>query len=1036
MDSEDGDGSFSAAALPTSSPIHVNPRQTNNKAEATSSATKTDDDTNNKQSATIADTDDAPSGPSPFLRFRLTYIDTVQSAPWDLPPAPTSADKSTPFIPARRIPFVPAGTTAPVERVPEIRIFGATEAGQRCCVHVHGALPYVYVEYEGKVAPDEVQTYVARLARSINVCMAASLGRRDPMKSLFVAFIVPVKGVPFYGFHVGYRYFLKIYCLDAKFMTRLGTLLRSGEIMQKRFIVYEGHIPFLLQFMLDCNLYGCGWVDISKAKFRETVPEYADVAERISSADKLADDSDPQAGQADHDSDVSKTQMRRKRPRWYFRENIPPDMLYSDSDQSPTRVSHSALEFDIHVSWILNRSLLKERDIHANFTEYLDKPFPEDYKFVYSVRELWEDERRRRNVKGMAGPVQVSENSAEELGGLTAGPREAQDLRMYGIGTQPPWEAHSLNEQRFQDLLEKDRLAYLKSRRGDEPPAFETFAPKEKEGGWMQRIKTSFQSVTALFEETLEQDEIDENPFGAWGIRGVGVTMKQDDFDDDVNPAFLSMLGTQAGRDNLLKAETEYAQVRRALSDLDENEEDAQSDEEETRRAEDKRQVEIALSERVNERAETEKSIAKPETRRNGLQDHAAGLHQETNGDVDLDLLDRLMPAEDEKRTADTEDPFNGKTEADSKSIFSGDLSSVEPSPKKEARDSVPPASNNELYVARKRGMTVSPVKAATATAAYAGRVGPARVATGKSNLFSPAKSKLRHAIINPAFVAESRAKRKREDELIGFRAIGDHGRTKLQQMLQFNGVSKEVPKPVEVKRARTLGDVIDDLKESAVAPTHGDHAAQHATLSDSSESSTTSDSRAMSRALSTDAETVNSEHMDDLLSEYAAECRDVLDTVPAGEVYTDEDKIVADFAEVSKNALIDPTPTQIVSSAEVVDLMSPVAPLLNRGGEIEHQQLDARTQGTHTQRLPISPDPLLAADLRAVRFQVEDVSSSMDQSEMLDHRDHPQTNANHANGPAPPSSIAPADFRVRLQSKADSDLSCNCRLNAIAGLR
>lgn len=37
---------------------------------------------------------------------------------------------------------------------------------------------------------------------------------------------------------------------------------------------------------------------------------------------------------------------------------------------------------------------------------------------------------------------------------------------------------------------------------------------------------------------------------------------------------------------------------------------------------------------------------------------------------------------------------------------------------------------------------------------------------------------------MNPTFVGEAKQKRKREDELIGFRAIGDHGRTTLQRML------------------------------------------------------------------------------------------------------------------------------------------------------------------------------------------------------------------------------------------------------------
>lgn len=40
-------------------------------------------------------------------------------------------------------------------RTPVIRIFGATETGQKICVHVHGAFPYLYVEYNGALTPEK-----------------------------------------------------------------------------------------------------------------------------------------------------------------------------------------------------------------------------------------------------------------------------------------------------------------------------------------------------------------------------------------------------------------------------------------------------------------------------------------------------------------------------------------------------------------------------------------------------------------------------------------------------------------------------------------------------------------------------------------------------------------------------------------------------------------------------------------------------------------------------------------------------------------
>lgn len=76
------------------------------------------------------------------FRFRLNCIDNYQATPTDLDPTlrrgTGSSQKSREASP----------------QVPVIRVFGATETGQKVCAHVHGALPYLYLEYTGSLEKD------------------------------------------------------------------------------------------------------------------------------------------------------------------------------------------------------------------------------------------------------------------------------------------------------------------------------------------------------------------------------------------------------------------------------------------------------------------------------------------------------------------------------------------------------------------------------------------------------------------------------------------------------------------------------------------------------------------------------------------------------------------------------------------------------------------------------------------------------------------------------------------------------------------
>ncbi|EOD46053.1 dna polymerase zeta subunit [Neofusicoccum parvum] len=193
------------------------------------------------------------------FRFRLNCVDHYQASPTEFDP---KLHREL-GLPSQR---------QNAYQLPVIRVFGATETGQKVCAHIHGALPYLYLEYDGSLEPDAVTAYIQSLRISIDHALAVSYRRNAyDGKSVFVGHISLVKGVPFYGYHVGYKCFLKIYLLNPLNMTRLADLLQQGAILAKVMQPYESHLQYLLQWMCDYNLYGCAYIDCVKVKFRDPI---------------------------------------------------------------------------------------------------------------------------------------------------------------------------------------------------------------------------------------------------------------------------------------------------------------------------------------------------------------------------------------------------------------------------------------------------------------------------------------------------------------------------------------------------------------------------------------------------------------------------------------------------------------------------------------------------------------------------------------------------------------------------------------------
>lgn len=238
--------------------------------------------------------------------------------------------------------------------------------------------------------------------------------------------------------------------LNPMTMTRLADLLRQGVVMKTAFQPYEAHLQYLLQWMIDYNLYGCDYIDCGKVRFRGPVPSY----ETIDDTSHLW-----------HDRSIKNA--------W-----ITPESMLQ-------RVSHCSIEVDICVQDILNRHAIKHRPLHQDFYERLN-PLAPDEKLVASMAGLWKDETRRRKAKMSNAAPGSSPFPPEVLVSMSADPRNSQP---------GGWIHEAEFRNKVQELIADER-----SKSDGSKLSFETFVQKAK---FDSTIRTSLESVEDLYPENL-----------------------------------------------------------------------------------------------------------------------------------------------------------------------------------------------------------------------------------------------------------------------------------------------------------------------------------------------------------------------------------------------------------------------------------------------------------------------------------------------------------------------------------------------------
>jgi DNA polymerase delta subunit 1 len=165
-------------------------------------------------------------------------------------------------------------------KVPVIRLYGVTKAGNSVQCNVHNYLPNFLIELPGPMTKEEQEDFLKRLNREMENNPSPWKEKRnfkgkkterddedEEEKEDTIVSVEQKKGNSLLesDFRVE-KDFLRINLISPKLVTTCRTLLHK-----RKYKSYESNIPFVLRFMVDIGLVGAGWLEIKENRYRRVI---------------------------------------------------------------------------------------------------------------------------------------------------------------------------------------------------------------------------------------------------------------------------------------------------------------------------------------------------------------------------------------------------------------------------------------------------------------------------------------------------------------------------------------------------------------------------------------------------------------------------------------------------------------------------------------------------------------------------------------------------------------------------------------------
>lgn len=354
-------------------------------------------------------------------------------------------------------------------------------------IHVHNFYPYIYVtchETDYSKLQDEkfIELVVNYLESALKLSFQQKRGKKGDNSDddddddndeenkptvnskvrKYIASVSICKGVPIYGFQVGYQLFYKISLLSPLYKSRLTklfqekkiSLYRIGMVEKENVIyhpephyVYEGHIPYLLQFLTDFNLFGCGWLNIDKDYIEKGNAKTRGLYFRSPILTDL------------HKTGYDRNQilvLSRYLSKFISVDNVLRSGENRNGKPLPfNRVGKSILEIDITSGSIVNRSWLVPRELHDDFIErdefnlYKQATDSGELKYGYKYDNEGHPRIYLSSLKQIYNDLKFQCRSRNSLFDVSTDALQTSKISYFGTGSST-WSNDELNR----DLLD------------------------------------------------------------------------------------------------------------------------------------------------------------------------------------------------------------------------------------------------------------------------------------------------------------------------------------------------------------------------------------------------------------------------------------------------------------------------------------------------------------------------------------------------------------------------------------------------------